>query len=190
MLPMDFDQRHIIRGVFNYTFKPGKRYIGPDWGGKGRIILGGFSTNIVSKLSSGRPYSGQSNFTPQGNIGDQGRGVLDGLINGNRLPWIYTTDLRVSKKVIFGLKKESKYQFKSEIYLVVKNLFDTKNIVKVYNATGNPDDDGYLDAATSQPNIEAQTNYESYTDLYSLKIANPNNYALPRQIRVGFVMTF
>tara|TARA_Y100000766_G_C18915148_1_gene610763 strand:- start:1394 stop:5035 length:3642 start_codon:yes stop_codon:yes gene_type:complete len=190
MLPLSFDQRHNIVGVFNYSFKPGKRYIGPDWNGKGRIILGGFSTNIVSKLTSGRPYSGQSNFTPEGNIINAERKALDGLINGNRLPWIYTTDVRLSKKVIFGLKKESNHQFKSELYLVVKNLFNTKNIVRVYNATGNPNDDGYLDAATSQPNIEAQTNYESYTDLYSLKIANPNNYALPRQIRLGFVMTF
>lgn len=190
MLPLSFDQRHIIRGVFNYAFKPGKKYIGPDWNGKGRIILGGFSTNIVSKLSSGRPYSGQLNFTPEGNIINAERKALDGLINGNRLPWIYTTDIRFSKKVVFGLKKEANYQFKSELYLVIKNLFDTKNIVNVYNATGNPEDDGYLDAAASQPNIEAQTNYESYTDLYSLKIANPNNYALPRQIRIGFVMTF
>ena len=190
MLPLAFDQRHNIVGVLNYSFKPGKRYIGPDWNGKGRTILGGFSTNIVSKLSSGRPYSGQLNFTPEGSIINAERKALDGLINGNRLPWIYTTDIRFSKKVIFGLKKESNYQFKSELYLVVKNLFDTKNIVRVYNATGNPEDDGYLDAAASQPNIEAQTYYESYTDLYSLKIANPNNYALPRQIRIGFVMTF
>ena len=190
MLPLSFDQRHIIRGVFNYAFKPGKKYIGPDWNGKGRSILGGLSTNIVTKLSSGRPYTGQSNFTPEGNIINAERKALDGLINGNRLPWIYTTDLRVSKKFLFGFRKEAVFKFQTELYLVVKNLFDTKNIVKVYNATGNPDDDGYLDAATSQSNIEAQTNYESYLDLYSLKIANPNNYALPRQIRAGFVMTF
>ncbi|MBK22210.1 MAG: hypothetical protein CMP63_07890 [Flavobacteriales bacterium] len=190
MLPLTFDQRHIIRGVFNYAFQPGKKYIGPDWNGKGRAILGGLSTNIVTKLSSGRPYTGQSNFTPEGNIINAERRALDGLINGNRLPWIYTTDARVSKKFVFGLRKESSYRFKTEFYLVVKNLFDTKNIVNVYNATGNPEDDGYLDAATSQSNIVAQTNYESYLDLYSLKIANPNNYALPRQIRIGFVMTF
>ena len=190
MLPLTFDQRHIIRGVFNYTFKPGKKYIGPDWSGKGRFILGGLSTNIVSKLSSGRPFTGQSNFTPEGNIVNAERKALDGLINGSRLPWIYTTDIRVSKKFIFGLKKESIYRFKTEFYLIIKNLFNTKNIVRVYNSTGSPDDDGYLDAASSQSNIEAQTNYESYLDLYSLKIANPNNYALPRQIRLGFVITF
>ena len=118
------------------------------------------------------------------------RRALDGLIHGNRLPWLYTSDVRLSKKFLFGLKKEAHYKFKTELYCVVKNLFDTKNIVAVYSATGNADDDGYLDAATSQPQIESQLNYESYTDLYSLKIANPANYALPRQIRVGFVMTF
>ena len=91
---------------------------------------------------------------------------------------------------MFGLKKESEFKLKSELYLVVTNLFNTKNIVRVYNATGNAEDDGYLNAASSQSQISTQTNYESYTDLYALKIANPANYALPRQIRLGFVMTF
>lgn len=190
MMPLTFDQRHTIKTIVNYGFKHGKKYIGPDWNGKGRIILAGLSLNAVTKLSSGRPYTGQSNFTPEGSLVNAERKALDGLINGNRLPWIYTTDLRVSKKLLFGLKKESGYQFKTELYFLVKNLFNTKNIVKVYSATGNADDDGYIDAASSQANIEAQTNYESYTDLYSLKIGNPANYALPRQIRVGFVMTF
>ena len=190
MLPLDFDQRHTIKSIFNYTFKPGKKYKGPDWNGKGRAILGGLSANFVSKLSSGRPYTGQSNFTPEGSLVNAERKALDGLINGNRLPWIYTTDMRISRKFIFGLKKESDFQLKSELYLVVTNLFDTKNIVKVYSSTGNPEDDGYLNAASSQSQISTQTNYESYTDLYALKIANPANYALPRQIRLGFVMTF
>lgn len=190
MMPLAFDQRHTIKTVFNYAFKHGKKYLGPDWNGKGRKYLGGLSANLVTKLSSGRPYTGQSNFTPEGNIINAERKALDGLINGNRLPWIYTSDFRLSKKLLFGLKKESSYKFKTELYFLVKNVFDTKNIVKVYSATGNANGDGYLDAASSQANIEAQTNYESYTDLYILKIANPANYALPRQMRVGFVMTF
>ncbi len=190
MLPLSFDQRHTMKAVVNYGFKPGKAYVGPDWNGWGRKVLGGSSANVVTKLRSGRPYTGQSNFTPEANIVNAERKALDGLINGNRLPWVYTTDLRISKKTTFGLAKEAKYQMKSEIYLIVQNLFDTKNLVRVYSATGNADDDGYLDAATSQANISSQTNYESYTDLYSIKVADPSNYALPRQIRLGFVLTF
>ncbi len=190
MLPLDFDQRHTFKAILNYRFKPGKKYIGPDWNGYGRKILGGFSTNLVTKLNSGRPYTGQLNYTEVGAISGGGRRTLDGLINGKRLPWIYTSDLRLSKKLVFGLRKESSFKFNSEIYLVVTNLFDTKNIVQVYSATGNPEEDGYLDAATSQPSIDSKLSYESYTDLYSIKIANPANYALPRQIRLGFVMTF
>lgn len=190
MLPLDFDQRHTFKAVANYAFKPGKHYLGPNWGGYGRKILGGFSANLVGKLSSGRPFTSQGNFTPDANIINAERRLLDGLINGNRLPWIYTADLRLSRKFIFGFKKEANYKFKSDLYLVVTNLFNTKNIVRVYNATGNADDDGYLDAATSQPQINAQTNYESYTDLYSIKIANPMNYALPRQVRLGLLVTF
>ena len=190
MLPLSFDQRHTLKALVNYSFKPGKAYVGPDWNGWGRKVLGGASANIVTKLRSGRPYTGQSNFTPEGNIVQAERKALDGLINGNRLPWVYTTDLRINKKTTFGLSKEAKYKMKSEIYLIIQNLFDTKNLVRVYSATGNAEDDGYLDAATSQASIASQTNYESYNDLYSIKIANPANYTLPRQIRLGFVLTF
>lgn len=190
MLPLDFDQRHTFKAIVNYGFKPGKLYRGPDWSGYGRKMLGGFSANFVTKLNSGRPYTKQSNFTPEGNVLMAERRVLDGIINGNRLPWIYTTDVRLSRKFVFGLKKEADYKIKSEIYLVVTNLFDTKNIIQVYSATGNADSDGYLDAASSQSQISTQTSVGSYTDLYSIKIASPENYALPRQIRLGFTMLF
>lgn len=190
MLPLDFDQRHTFKAIINYSFKPGKLYRGPDWSGYGRKILGGFTANFVTKLNSGRPYTKQSNYTPDGNVQMSEKRILDGLINGNRLPWIYTTDMRLSRRFVFGLKKESDYKIKSELYLVVTNLFDTKNIVQVYSATGNAENDGYLDAASSQSQISTQTNYESYTDLYSIKIANPQNYALPRQVRLGFTMLF
>lgn len=190
LVPLDFDQRHTFKAIFNYRFKPGKAYLGPDWKGKGRKILGGISVNVVGKLSSGRPYTGQSNYTQQGAVSNQGKVVLDGTINGNRLPWIYTADVRFSKKFIFGFEKEARDQFHSEIYLVVTNLFNTQNIIQVYNSTGNADDDGYLNAASSQSDISTQTNEESYKDLYLLKIANPSFYALPRMIRIGVNLNF
>lgn len=190
LVPLDFDQRHTFKGVLNYRFLPGKKYIGPDWNGRGRKILGGFGVNFVGKLSSGRPYTGQENFTQEGAVSSAERTVLDGTINGNTLPWIYTLDMRMSKKFLFGFEKEAKDKFYSEIYFVVTNLFNTQNIIDVYNATGNAKDDGYLSAASSQSEISTQTNTKSYKDLYLLKIANPSFYALPRMIRIGLTLNF
>jgi outer membrane receptor protein involved in Fe transport len=190
LVPLDFDQRHTVKAILNYRFLPGKKYIGPDWNGKGRKVLGGFGMNFVGKLSSGRPYTGQENYTQNGAIGSGGISILDGTINGNRLPWIYTVDMRMSKKFVFGFEKEARDKFHSEIYLVVTNLFNTKNMIAVYTATGNADDDGYLNAATSQSDISTQTNTTSYKDLYLLKIADPSFYALPRMIKLGLTLNF
>lgn len=190
LVPMDFDQRHTLKAIFNYKFKPGKKYVGPDWKGYGRKILGGFGANIVGKLNSGRPYTGQGNFTQEGAVSNSDKVVIEGGINGNRLPWMYTFDMRLTKKFVFGFEKEANDKFHSEIYLVVTNLFNTKNIIQVYDATGNADDDGYLNAATSQSDIQSQNNVISYQDLYLLKIANPDFYALPRMIKVGVNLNF
>jgi hypothetical protein len=190
LVPLNFDQRHTFKGILNYRFLPGKKYIGPDWKGRGRKILGGFGVNFVGKLSSGRPYTDQENFTQEGAVNSAEKTVLDGTINGNRLPWIYTVDMRMSKKFVFGFEKEAKNKFYSEIYFVVTNLFNTQNIINVYKATGNAKDDGYLNAASSQSDISTQTNTESYKDLYLLKIANPSFYALPRMIRIGLNLNF
>lgn len=190
LVPLDFDQRHTFKGILNYRFLPGKKYIGPDWNGRGRKILGGFGVNLVGKLSSGRPYTGQENFTQDGAINSSDKTILDGTINGNQLPWIYTLDMRMSKKFVFGFEKEAQDKFHSEIYFVVTNLFNTQNIINVYTATGNAKDDGYLNASTSQSNISTQTNTQSFKDLYLLKIANPSFYALPRMIRLGLTLTF
>src|SRR5678816_2976494 len=62
------------------------------------------------------------------------------------------------------------------IYLQVQNLLDAQNIIAVYKATGNPDDDGYLAAATSQNNINSQIDPQAFRDLYDIKVNNPDHY--------------
>jgi outer membrane receptor protein involved in Fe transport len=190
LVPLDFDQRHTFKAILNYRFLPGKKYLGPDWNGRGRKILGGFGVNFVGKLSSGRPYTGQENFSQEGVVNSPSKIILDGTINGNTLPWMYTLDMRISKKFVFGFEKEARDKFHSEIYFVVTNVFNTQNIVDVYNATGNASDDGYLNSAGAQSDISTQTNTESYKDLYLLKIADPSFYALPRMIRLGLTLSF
>ena len=76
------------------------------------------------------------------------------------------------------------------VYLQMLNLFNTQNILGVYSATGNPDDDGYLAAPEWQREIENQVSPESYRDLYALRINVPWNYSSPRLIRLGVRFNF
>ena len=76
------------------------------------------------------------------------------------------------------------------IYLLVRNLFDTRNILNVYRATGNVNDDGYLNAASFQNSISTQNDEDAFRYYYALKADNPYNYGVPRQIRLGCKIDF
>ena len=62
--------------------------------------------------------------------------------------------------------------------------------MNVYRATGNWDDDGYLQAASTQTSIQNQIDEQSFRDYYSMKIQNPFNISSPRTIRVGIKLDF
>ena len=71
-------------------------------------------------------------------------------------------------------------------FLWVENLFDTENVVSVYNSTGMPNSDGYLTTAGGQSWIDtALGGAEFGAKLYESRISNPSNYGSPRQIRLG-----
>ena len=67
---------------------------------------------------------------------------------------------------------------------------DAKNIISVYRATGNPEDDGYLTSAAAQNQIDTKNEPGSFRYLYSLAVNNPNNYSLPRMLRAGISLQF
>ena len=67
---------------------------------------------------------------------------------------------------------------------------DAQNIISVYRATGNPDDDGYLSASASQNAIDARNDPDAFRYLYSLAVNNPSHYSLPRMWRAGLSIQF
>ena len=73
---------------------------------------------------------------------------------------------------------------------MVQNILDARNVVGVYRATGNAQDDGYLQAATSQAQIANQVDPLAFADLYTAKVNNPSNFARPRIIRIGAILNF
>ena len=146
---------------------------------------------MVIRAGSGTPYTRQSNVTPEAQFGVQKRQILDGSVNGSRLPWQVRMDLRIDKNIDLSWgSAENKKVANLNIYLQVLNVLNTKNVLNVYRYTGNPEDDGYLYAAQTQNQIAAQNNEQSFRDLYSVKINNPSNYSIPRRIRLGIMLDF
>lgn len=199
---LDFDQRHTITLNMDYRFGIGKDYRGPRIilrkgkdNQKSISVLEDVGANIVFRAGSGTPYSKQANITHEGQFGIGGtNAALDGQVNGSNLPWSYKVDLRVDKnfELTWGGKKEGdeKKSANLNLYLQVLNVLNTKNILAVYKATGNPDDDGYLASADAQTTISGQNDPEAFRDLYSVKNNNPSNYSRPRVIRLGVLIDF
>jgi hypothetical protein len=90
----------------------------------------------------------------------------------------------------FEIKWTKKKTSFANVYLQVQNLLNARNIISVYRATGNPEDDGYLTAAETQNDIMSRNSPESFIYLYSLAVNNPSHYSLPRTFRMGLSLTF
>jgi hypothetical protein len=187
--PLDFDQRHRFQVTFDFRYGGGKDYNGPMLFGK--PILSRTGVNVVSILGSGTPYSRSSQVVNEG--AGSGNYLLDGTLNGARLPWQFTTDMQIDKDIplTFGGGDGDKAKSADlNVYLLITNVFNTENITDVYRYTGSPNNDGFLASAQSQPQIAAQVDPAAYRDLYELKVNSPFNYGAPRTIRLGIRFNF
>ena len=190
-VPLSFDQRHNIVANVDYSFGRGKDYNGPRINGKD--IFANAGANLTFRATSGTPYSRQGNISQEGAIGLSKISVLSGSLNGSRLPFQYRFDLRVQKSfpVSFGKKDdENSKKGNLNVYLQVLNVLNARNIIDVYRATGNPEDDGYLTDKASESVINSFPSPTAFIDQYSIKINNPNNYSLPRRMRIGVTLDF
>ncbi len=195
LIPLDFDRRHAINLNLDYRFGSGKDYSGPrttrrlkgTTQAKSINWLEDAGFNVVIFGGSGTPYTRSSRIYPLG-----GQRVIQGSINGARLPWQFRIDTRVDKDFKLSVKqsdgKSKKVYF--NVYLKVNNVLNSKNIMAVYSATGNPNDDGFLASAEYQSQINSQLNPASYRELYALRINSPFNYSSPRIIRLGVSFNF
>lgn len=199
-IPLDFDQRHTITANFDYRFGAGKDYRGPVWtrrkgtdNEKNIQLLQDLGAHLNVVVGSGTPYSRQNQVTRSADFTAAQRSTLEGSINGSSLPWTYRMDLRVDRNIVITLNKdnaEKKKETKLQVYVLVLNLLNTKNVVNVYRYTGNADDDGFLASADGQQYVSQQLNPQSYSDLYKVRVANPFNYSVPRRIRLGLLYEF
>ncbi len=193
LTPLDFDQRHVFVAVMDYRYGSGKNYNGPMLFDK--PFLSNFGANVEFKVNSGTPYSANRDITNQaGNIGLQqiGAGVLSGSVNGSRLPWQYRINLRVNKEFELKPADQNKRGLTFNVYFAVLNLLNTQNVINVYAATGVPDDDGYVASAAGQDYVNGLplVQQQPYLDQYAMKVVHPNNYSLPRRMRLGLQIDF
>jgi len=188
IFPYSFDQRHAFAITFDYRYGEGEDYNGPMIG---EIkLFENMGLNLFTNINSGSPYSNQT-FITDAAIGNLAAG-LNGTLNGSRLPWAYRLDLQVDKtiSIAFANKDDKKKMAALNIYIRVTNLFNQFNVLGVYRATGNWNDDGYLAAANSQTSIQNQIDEQSFRDYYNMKISNPFNVSSPRTIKLGIKMDF
>ncbi len=187
LIPLDADQRHAIQVNVDFRYTEGTDYNGPVIGGVQVLKNAGF--NITMNGGSGTPYTRSSKISPLTSTTN----IIQGSINGSRLPWSFRMDGRLDKDFTIGVGKDSKGTKKEyflNAYLQVLNILNAQNIMGVYAATGNPNDDGYLAAAEYQAQIYSQLDPQAYIDMYSIAVNNPYNYSSPRMIRVGIGLNF
>lgn len=186
VFPLDNDVRHNIVATIDYRYREGK---GPLVGNK--YILENAGANLIFRTRSGEPYTKYTQPQPINN-------TIEGSPNGARLPWHYMIDLRLDKdfKIYFGKKEEGATKRKKEtylnVYVLVNNLLNTRDILDVDRFTGRPDDNGYLAHPIGVQRTNNEVNPQSFVDLYSANLIGTGNTRLnlPRRINLGLNFNF
>jgi len=131
-------------------------------------------------------------LTPIGSGDTRGRRPV-GPINSAKTPWTYNIDLRLDKTVTF-------FNTEFNFYVYVQNLLNTKNVLNVYDKTGNAYNDGFLDTPDGQQIISGSRYTTRFADLYrALNYANRQAafnvygydlFGAPRQLRIGVMVNY
>ncbi|MEL6631882.1 MAG: TonB-dependent receptor [Bacteroidota bacterium] len=191
--PINTDQRHRISVNLDYRYTKGP---GPGItiGEKTFHPFRNAGLNLIGQIGSGTPYSKNSVPTPSVKSGVNIVNRLQGSPNGARKPWQFRIDLRLDKSFQLGGKqlegggKSHLYDF--NVYVTMLNALNTLNVINVYRFTGLPDDDGYLASDLGEQDILSQIDPVAFVDLYNIRLQNPNNYSVPRRIRLGILFNF
>lgn len=185
--PLTFNQTH--RGSVNFDYRFGK--------GDGGPILERLGLNALLTFNSGHPYTllggtgGQQDVPMEGDLLNSGdprfRNPLE-PIGSSTTPWVLNLDLRLNKTVSFG-------KINADFYVYSTNVLNRRNVINVYERTGNAYDDGFFGLSQSA-NVIAGNGGANYVDTYEkINYANRQHllnrtagvdlFAAPRQIRFG-----
>ncbi len=173
--PLDFNQTHRIYVNLDYRYDDND---GPEiFGAK---VFENLGANLLFSANSG------FNFTRWEGYGNQ-RDPLEPL-NASTTPWTFQLDARIDKTVkIAGID--------FNIYLWVINLFNTQNVVNVFNNSGDAYDDGWITYKQGAAIVEGYRTFgeqfaQTYIDLYRNLNYTSANFGVPRQIRLGIRLNY
>jgi hypothetical protein len=199
---LDYDQRHKFTVNFDYRFGGGKDYNGPETKKKTKEdkvkIIRWFENtgiNINFNAGSGMPYTKSSTVA---SLDNQGKLQMQGTLNGSRKPWTFDCTLRLDKSWFFKMNakdKEGNTKGKTRMggltaYVDITNVFNLKNVLSVYEYTGNANDDGYLASDLFATNRNGIMGVDSYIDIYTIIMQNSYRYSLPIRAILGIQFTF
>ena len=188
LFPLSFDERHRLVANLDYRYGSGRRYNGPRL--FGADIFSNTGVGMQLTAVSGRPYTKTQQSTQFGGTG------LVGAINGARLPWNVTIDLRANKQFRLnpGGEDSEKKPLYVNVYIRVQNLLDTRNVVGVYSASGSAEDSGYINSFDGQAAINTLAvtgrDVEAFLASYQWRLLVPGFYTLPRRVNLGAILQF
>lgn len=192
LLPLNYNYTHSGNISLDYRF-------GKDDGGP---ILEQAGLNLLLTFNSGHPFT-FARFTGLGQSSAWTGGLIpntdprnrrpQGAINSSTTPWNFNVDLRIDKTISIA-------DFEFNIYAYVTNLLNTKNVINVYEFTGNAFDDGFLQSPAGEDIIKQSRYTERFADLYrALDLDNRQHardvygydlFSAPRQLRLGILVNF
>ena len=186
--PSILDHRHNL--MAGYVAELGPNAGGPLFSS----LLGGADLLVSLRARSGAPYTPAAPtkkgriieregnappevFEPAGAFDENGNGIIDPEeVNSGRLPWSWQIDL--------GLEREFRlWGGHLALMLAVANLTDSRNALEVYPATGEPDDDGWLEGRREDMEPQVVRRYEG-------RIDNPLHYDDGRTYKVRLAYGF
>lgn len=171
--PLDYDQRHT--GSLNLDY----RFGGDEDVPKGFMgqVLKNAGLNLLFSFNSGRPYTARTvSETATGTAGD----YLLSAKNELYRDWNFRLDMRVDKTV-------SIWKTNWNFYVYVLNLLNTEIINNIFEGTGQPDDNGFLNTPTGASRYQ---NDPVFAGLWPERIKFLSNWGPPRQIRFGVNISF
>ncbi|MFQ5751453.1 MAG: TonB-dependent receptor domain-containing protein [bacterium] len=186
---LDYNQTHRGTVMLDYRFAKGE----------GGSILQGLGINTILYFNSGHNYTqlsephnlGQAtpwNVGVRATLDRRGANPVEPL-NTSTTPWNFNVDMTLNKMLYFR-------NFNIRLYTTVLNVFNTRNVINVYETTGTDDDDGWLKSPLAAQYIIIPGYLPFYRAInldnrYGYELASGNDlWGPPREIRFGLMLEF
>jgi len=168
---LDYDQTHTANIIVDYR--------SPDQTG----LLANTGFNAVMSFGSGTRYTPSQIYST---VFENRWEFPEGPVNSGTKPAYTNLDLRVDRLINLG-------GLSGNLYVAVTNALDSEQVNSVYNGTGNVAEDGWVATESGQawlanrlalnPDVDAAAAYQDI-------LAQPGRWGAPRQVRVGFNLSF